>query len=158
MPSFIIIAFIAVVIIWLGVLTYLHLKQQEFFKNFTKDVTKKDLKTVLQNIAESLKIASDEVNKLHEITKEIKKADEKHLQKVGFLRYNPFSDTGGDQSFCICLLDQNNHGVIITSLHSREQTRLYAKTVKAGHIEGYELAKEEDIVLKMAMKPHKRSV
>lgn len=54
------------------------------------------------------------------------------IQKVGFLRFNPFQDTGGDNSFSVALLDSENNGVVISSLYMREGTRLYAKEVKSG--------------------------
>jgi hypothetical protein len=158
MPLWSIIIANSILALWLAGITYLYIKQQRFFTLFTKDVTKKDLKTVLQNIAESLKTVGEEVNRLQLLQKTMKKEAEKHLQKVGFIRYNPFSDTGGDQSFCFCLLDDKNNGLILTSLHSREQTRLYAKMVKGGQVDNLDLSKEEAEVLKMAMKPGKRSV
>lgn len=157
--SLFIVSFLAgILFIWLLVLSILFYRQAHFLNVFTAGVTKKDLISVLKNIAQSLQKLSDEINHLNDSHKQFQKVSEKHLQKVGFLRYNPFSDTGGDQSFCVCFLDQNNHGVIMTSLHSREQTRLYAKSVKDGRVEGFELSKEEDLALKMAMKPGRRSV
>jgi hypothetical protein len=54
------------------------------------------------------------------------------LQKVGIVRFNPFEDTGGQQSFAIALLDSLGTGFVISSLHSRQATRLYMKQVTAG--------------------------
>ena len=54
------------------------------------------------------------------------------MQHVGLVRYNPFQDTGGDQSFAIALLDQHGDGVVFSSLHNRSLTRIYAKPVKGG--------------------------
>jgi hypothetical protein len=77
--------------------------------------------------------------------------DRHHFQKIGFLRYNPFSDTGGDQSFCLCVLNQHNTGFLLTSLHSREQTRIYAKSIIEGKSIQAELSKEESEVLQKAL-------
>ena len=63
--------------------------------------------------------------------------------KMGLTRYNPFEDLGGDQSFILCLLDQHNSGVIITSLHNRDLTRVYAKPIKNGEGENFSLSKDE---------------
>jgi len=52
------------------------------------------------------------------------------------VRFNPFSQTGGNQSFSLALLDGNNNGLVISSLHSREGTRIYAKMVKEGEGKG----------------------
>ena len=54
------------------------------------------------------------------------------VQHVALVRYNPFQDTGGDQSFALALLDKRGDGVVVSSLHSRTMTRYYAKPVKGG--------------------------
>lgn len=54
------------------------------------------------------------------------------VQHVGIVRFNPFQDTGGDQSFAIALLDQHGDGVVFSSLHNRSLTRIYGKPVKSG--------------------------
>jgi hypothetical protein len=54
------------------------------------------------------------------------------VQHVGLVRYNPFQDTGGDQSFALALLDKRGDGVVVSSLHSRTMTRFYAKPIKSG--------------------------
>lgn len=72
------------------------------------------------------------------------------MQKSGFFRYNPFEDTGGNQSFSICLLDAHDNGFIISSLHGREGTRMYAKEVKSGNAV-QTLSDEENEVLKTAL-------
>ena len=54
------------------------------------------------------------------------------IQKVGFVRFNPFQDTGGDNSFMLVLLDRNDTGVLLSSLYMREGARLYAKSIEKG--------------------------
>jgi len=73
------------------------------------------------------------------------------VQKVGMIRFNPFGEVGGNQSFAVALLDNYNSGVIILSLYSRDGVRIYAKPVKDGKSE-YQLSKEEAEALDMAMK------
>lgn len=72
------------------------------------------------------------------------------VQKVGFLRFNPFQDTGGDNSFIIVLLDHADNGFILSSLYMREGTRLYAKAVERGAVRS-PLSDEEQKVLEEAM-------
>lgn len=78
----------------------------------------------------------------------IEKEGKLHIQKVGLLRFNPFKDTGGDQSFILSLLDGNDTGVIISGLYSRTGTRWYAKRVASGKGVDYELSEEEQRALK----------
>jgi hypothetical protein len=54
------------------------------------------------------------------------------IQRVGIVRFNPFSDTGSDQSFAVALLDGNGSGIVLSSLFSRASTRLFAKSVVEG--------------------------
>jgi hypothetical protein len=142
---------IAILVLWNLVLTFLFLSQQQFFKTFTKGVNKNDLKTILKNIASSIKKLADHQEKLQTQTNTIILDNKLHLQKVGFLRFNPYAETGGNQSFCVCLLDQENNGVMITSLHSRDQTRMYAKAIIGGQSQDSSFFKEEKQALQQAM-------
>jgi len=54
------------------------------------------------------------------------------VQRVGMVRFNPFGDTGGNMSFVLALLDGQNNGILISSLHGREGTRIYAKALDKG--------------------------
>ncbi|MBI2640692.1 MAG: DUF4446 family protein [Candidatus Sungbacteria bacterium] len=68
------------------------------------------------------------------------------VQKVGFLRFNPFQDTGGDQSFILTMLDREDNGVLISSLYAREGARVYAKNIERGKSK-HPLSEEEKGVL-----------
>ena len=57
------------------------------------------------------------------------------VQRVGVVRYNPFEDTGSNQSFALAMLDDRANGVVISSLHSRQSTRIYLKPISAGRSE-----------------------
>lgn len=63
--------------------------------------------------------------------------------KIGITRFNPFDNVGGDQSFILTILDKNNSGALITSLHNRDITRIYAKPIKNAIGENITLSKEE---------------
>ncbi|MGB9680719.1 MAG: DUF4446 family protein, partial [Minisyncoccia bacterium] len=73
------------------------------------------------------------------------------IQKIGLIRFNPFADTGGNQSFALALLNNFNNGVVISSLHGREGTRIYAKPVIAGKSK-YNLSTEEIKAIEKAIK------
>ena len=53
------------------------------------------------------------------------------IQKVGVVRFNPYHDTGGEYSFTVALLDENGSGLLLTGLYHRDQSRVYAKEVRA---------------------------
>lgn len=54
------------------------------------------------------------------------------VRHVGLVRFSPFHDTGGDQSFSMAILDGERNGVVLSVLHSRQESRLYAKPIVAG--------------------------
>lgn len=106
---------------------------------------------------EAWKYFQDLEGNLEKISKELEKlkAESKFsVQKVGMVRFNPFSGVGSDQSFSIALLDANNDGFVITSLYTREENRIYAKPLKAGHSE-YLLSAEEKEAIEKANTPKK---
>ncbi len=72
------------------------------------------------------------------------------IQKVHMIRFNPFKDNGGDQSFAIALLDQKGNGVVVSSIYSREGVRVYAKPINEG-TSTYQLSEEEANVVTQAL-------
>jgi hypothetical protein len=71
------------------------------------------------------------------------------VQGVALVRFNTFDDTGGNQSFALALVDPAGDGVVVNSLHARNQTRLYAKAIQGGAAEGA-LSAEETEALRLA--------
>jgi multidrug efflux pump subunit AcrA (membrane-fusion protein) len=71
------------------------------------------------------------------------------LHRVGVVRFNPFADTGGDQSFVVALLDGHDDGVVFSGLHSRTGSRVYAKPVTRGS-SMYNLSKEEQEAIRQS--------
>lgn len=72
-----------------------------------------------------------------------------HAGNVGVVRFNPFNDTGGDQSFSIAWVDTAANGVVLSSLHSRAGTRVYAKPITKGD-SSHNLTEEERQAIKSA--------
>jgi hypothetical protein len=72
------------------------------------------------------------------------------LQHIGMVRFNPFDDTGSDQSFAIALLDDGRDGVVISSLHGRANTRVFAKPVADG-ASPHHLSDEEAQAIRIAV-------
>ena len=64
------------------------------------------------------------------------------IRKIGVVRFNPFNNMGGNQSFIIAMLDNKNNGFLISSLFVKDGNRVYAKTVKQGKSD-YVLSEEE---------------
>lgn len=138
--------------LWLIVITALVVRMLLHYKNLTADVSKKDLISSLNHLISISERNSEDIKQLTDKLNAEIDENKKHLQKVGFKRYNPFTDTGGDQSFTTALLDDHGDGIMISSLHSRENTRLYAKKVEGGQVSNQVLSSEEQEVIKQALK------
>ncbi len=111
-------------------------------KHFFEGRKAKDLEELLaQQIKRQIK-SENEIKELFKSSRDLWKIANKSVQKVGVVRYNPFKDTGGDQSFAIALLDLKDTGIVISSLYSREGTRVYSKPIEKGKSK-YQLTEEE---------------
>lgn len=141
---------LAFCLFWLLLLSYLLIRNAGRLKRITTAGRAKNLDQILENILtrqniETKQIA-DLINKLANITNNQKN----FLTKHALIRFNPFEDTGGDQSFALSLLDGENNGIVISSLHSRGGTRIYAKQVSAAKPTSHPFSKEEKEVVEKA--------
>lgn len=135
--------------IWLCVLTFFFLRFYLFYIKIKQGTKEKSLIPILNELLEKeIKIEKGLVS----LDKKVAELDEESqffIQKVGMLRFNPFNDTGGDQSFILSLLDERDTGVVISSLHTRTGTRWYAKKIVEGKGAEHDLsAEEKDAILK----------
>ena len=74
----------------------------------------------------------------------------KCIKKIGMVRYNAFRDTGSDLSFALALLDENNNGVVLNGIYSREMSNIYAKPVENG-VSTYTVSEEEKEAIQKAI-------
>jgi len=128
--------------LWLGVLSFVFYKLLNHYKKLKGKGGDGDLISILEKI---LKAEEGNRSVLARHTKELKEhaqLAEGYVQKLGLVRFNPFSEIGGDQSFVVCLLDNKHTGFILTGLHTRDRTRIYVKPIREGESK-IELSKEE---------------
>lgn len=138
------------ILIWLGILTLLIVKQRSFFKDLFPKDNSRDIRNKFKEVLEAISGFEKNNQILENRLTGFKKDSLENYSKLAVFKYNPYNDTGGDQSFSLALLNGKMDGVVITSLHSRSSTRIYLKNVKSGKSE-LELSKEETKVLSQAM-------
>jgi hypothetical protein len=80
---------------------------------------------------------------------ELERVARREVHRVGFLRYNSFSDVGSDLSFTLALLNNEGDGVVLTSIYSREETRTFGKAVRK-FVPQQGASKEEQSAITMA--------
>ena len=100
--------------------------------------------------AEQAVKASERMTRIESLHGVIEGRTQRSLQHIGLVRFNPFEDTGSDQSFAIALLDDARDGIVISSLHGRANTRVYAKPVKDGG-SAHQLSDEETQAIRIAI-------
>lgn len=103
----------------------------------------------VEQIIDYIKSLEVKIEDLSKELKEVKENNRKSLKKVGISRYNPFSGVGGDQSFSLIILDENNDGAITTSLFTQDGNRVYGKPVKDGKTEHLLSDEEKKLLLKL---------
>jgi len=132
---------------------FLHLSISRLNKNQQQLFSGKggeDLEKIILGHVKGLKELDRDIQDLYGISNQIHNLASRSIHKVGVIRFNPFKDLGGDQSFSIALLDGENSGVVFSSLHSREGNRVYAKPVSKGKAIKYPLTDEEVEAIKKA--------
>ena len=90
-----------------------------------------------------------DVDELTRRTDALEAAGRKAFSRVGLVRFNPFEETGGNQSFALALLDAEGDGWVLSSLHARSGTRVYAKSIAKGRSEAA-LSEEETAAIRQA--------
>jgi hypothetical protein len=100
--------------------------------------------------AEQAVKAGERMSRIEAMHEVIDGRTRRSLQHIGLVRFNPFDDTGSDQSFAIALLDDARDGVVISSLHGRANTRVFAKPVSGGG-SGHTLSDEETQAIRIAI-------
>ena len=138
------------ILIWLFLLTIVFWRIYLHYNKLTEGTTNTGLKPLLEELIFQNREYKKDIEKLGAWCDRIEKEGSFHIQRVGLLRFNPFKDTGGDQSFILSLVDKNDTGVIISGLYSRSGLRWYAKKIKNGKGEEHELSDEEKKALRVA--------
>jgi Protein of unknown function (DUF4446) len=108
------------------------------------------LEAILGQHLERVHAVVREMNRLEARTAVVERDLRAALGRVGLVRYNPFEDTGGAMSFALAILDASGTGFVVSSLHARAGTRIYAKPINRGASEAA-LSAEEAEAVKRAM-------
>lgn len=121
------------------------------YKNFMKKLgngkdLEEDLETYMYRVDKVEKQNADILNQIKTLDNDLMKC----IQKIGIVRYSAFKDTGSDLSFALALLDENNDGVVLNGIYSREMSNIYAKPIQNGK-STYTVSEEESQAIQKAM-------
>ena len=141
-----------IVLIWLSILSFLLFRQASFLSKLFPKSAERDIRKKFEEVLQTDVRSKLDIDRLDKRLEDLEKQGLGHVQNIELLRYNPYGDTGGNISFSVALLDKLGDGVVITSLHSRETTRIFAKPVIKGKASKHQLSKEEEEVVNRAIK------
>lgn len=142
---------VVVLAVWLAMLQRSEARVRRRLRRILSDNGKTGLDEILDGQATRIEQLGSRVDALNALERELEASTRLALQKVGIVRFNPFQDSGGDQSFAIALLDQGGTGVVVSSLHGRAETRIFAKQVTNGRSK-HSLSDEEQQAIVAALK------
>ena len=152
--GYILVGIAAVLLILLIMLIVLIVKYTKIKKRYDKFMQGKNatsLEEDIRGVFEDMKLLKINVDKNRKDIRALYKNMEKTFQKLGIVKYDAFSTIGGQLSFSLALLDENDDGFIINSVHSSEGCYSYTKEIRGGTCK-ISLGKEEQQALDVAMK------
>lgn len=132
-----------ILIPWLIILSLLVWKSYNRYSTILHNTKEQTLAAALNKIVKEHEIMITNIDLLFTKTNLLEEHALKYIKKVGLVRFNPFQDTGGDQSFILSLLDNNDTGVVISGLYARSGMRWYVKRIIKGKGIDHELSAEE---------------
>lgn len=131
------------------------LQLQKQYGQFLKGAEATQIETLVKKYGDNVEDALQKLDEMAQFSANLHKQLQFAISKQALIRFNPFGDTGGDQSFVLAILDNHNNGVIISSVHARTGTRVYAKEILNG-LSKYNLSDEETIALQKALNSKKK--
>lgn len=125
-------------------------KMSKIYKKFMQGKSAKSLEQEIVSLFEDNKFIKNAIEKDKKDIRILYKNFQSAFQKLGVVKYDAFNQMGGQMSFCIALLDENNNGFILNSVHSAEGCYSYTKEIKNGESEIL-LGNEEKKALNIAI-------
>ena len=115
---------------------------QKSYSVFMRGKNGKSIEKTIFKKFEELEEISDQVKINEKEIEDLRKKMERHYQKAGTVKFDAFHEMGGNLSFALTMLDENDNGWILNAMHSREGCYTYIKEIVRG--ESYiELSEEE---------------
>lgn len=151
--GYILVGIAGVLLIFMIILIVLITKYNKLKKRYDRFMKGKNAASLEENVHgvfEDMKLLKTYVDKNKKDIRILYKNMERTFQKLGIVKYDAFNHMGGQLSFSLALLDENNDGFIINSVHSSEGCYSYTKEIKGG-TSGISLGKEEQQALNIAM-------
>lgn len=152
-PGYLIMGMFGIVIVLIVLIIFLLMKYdslQKSFAQFMRGRNGKDLEELLIKIVEDNRKVKIQCKNNIDAILDVKKSIKNGYKKLGIIRYDTFNENSGKLSFALALLDENNSGIILNSIHSVNGSYQYLKEIVHGQCET-ELSDEEQDALDEAV-------
>lgn len=126
------------------------LKMKKKYKRFMQGKSAKSLEQEIVALFEDNKFIKNSIEKNQKDIRVLYKNFQSAFQKIGIVKYDAFHHMGGQLSFCLALLDENNNGFVLNSVHSSDGCYSYTKKIENGQCK-ISLGGEEEKALNIAM-------
>ncbi|TAH52220.1 MAG: DUF4446 family protein [Chloroflexota bacterium] len=148
--EFLLFLIVGVILVWLATLEFRLMRLTKTLRVLFSGRTGADLEQVLREYMERMDRTDETIKQFNQRATLVEQKAPYNVSHVGVVRFNPFADKGGDQSFAVALLDDHHDGVVFTGLHSRSDVRVYAKPIVGG-TSTYPLTNEESEAITRAL-------
>lgn len=151
--GYILIALLAMILVLFIIVIILMVRMSKINKRISKFMKGKDAQSLEKEIVglyEDNKFLKNMVDSNKKDIRQLYKQLAKAFQKVGIVKYDAYQQMGGLLSFSLALLDEDNNGLILNSVHSTEGCYTYTKEIRRGEC-SIELSNEEKVALDQAM-------
>ena len=145
--------FFLLLAIWNLALTGLVIRFIRHYRRLINQVDSGNLEAVLDRILDHQLVNRKEISLLKNQLKQLNRRETKFFQAFGLVKFNPFADLGGNQSFSLAIINREGKGLVVTGLHSRQTTRVYVKLLNG---KKSQLSTEEKLAVKRALRQLKK--
>lgn len=127
------------------------MRLRKSYKTFMKKIGNgNDIQQTIEKYMQKINEVEKENNELRNYCKQLDGVTAKCIQKIGLVRYSAFKDTGSDLSFALALLNEDNTGIVLNGIYSREMSNIYSKPIEKG-TSSYTLSEEEKQAIQKAI-------
>ena len=131
-----------------------NIKLSKLRKNYSDFMSKmgkgENLDEMIKKYVKKVEIIDQENQEIEKYCELLKNKVEGCIYKIGLVRYNAFKDTGSNLSFALAMLNEENDGVVLNGIYSRDSSNIYCKTVKQG-VSEYAVSEEEKEAIEKAI-------
>jgi len=145
----------AVALVWLAQLQKRVRLVTPDVRRLVRDMEGKSIDRVLEDLLGNMEFTAGRVGRLEVAAEGLSRQLGRTIQRLGLVKYNAEEGIGGELSFALALLDADRHGLVLTSVHTLHDCRLYLRTVVAGQC-SHDLSDEEAEALEMALTQRRR--